>query len=369
MASNSFMRKTRSLITFAGLRDLVSDSMANDLGSTSIIISVRGRGLVVNEPAVVAVHKVSGDIVAYGREAHDMQGREARDVHLIAPMVDGVVADYERTRRMLEHFVRKARSGISHFSRRAVMSVLSGITQVEQRALYAAAESAHIGRVYMVEEGLAAAIGAGVSVEDKNASAVVDIGGGTTNVAVVARGMIVYAQAERVGSLDIDDAIIDRLRRHHGLIIGAPTAEVLKKELGSAVEPSNPSRGLSVKGRDVQTGAPRAVEVTSEEVCIAAEGVVRRLSRVVNRALGELQPEVAADIYDRGLILTGGGALLDGMTEFLQRETSLQTRMPDDPRYAIVNGLSQLFDEPLLLRRVARNEQSHLLDETAGAFE
>ncbi|PYS76572.1 MAG: rod shape-determining protein, partial [Acidobacteria bacterium] len=145
--------------------------------------------------------------------------------------------------------------------------------------------------------------------------------------------MIVYAQAERVGSLDIDDAVVDRLRRHHGLIIGAPTAEALKKELGSAIEPVNPARSMNVKGRDVQTGTPRAVEVTSEEVCIAVEGVVKRLSRVVNRALGELQPEVASDIYDRGLILTGGGALLDGLAEFLQRETKLPTQMPDELRY------------------------------------
>ncbi len=316
------MRGRRSLFSLQGWRDLVSDSMAIDIGSTSVIIAVRGRGVVVDEPAVVAVNKISGEVVAVGREAHDMLGREARDASLVYPLVDGVVADFERTRVMLDQFVRRARSGISHFSRRAVMSVLSGITQVEQRALMSAAEQAHIGRVYMVEEGLAAAIGAGVSIEDKNASGVVDIGGGTTNVAVVARGMIVYA-----------------------------------------------ARSLSVKGRDVQTGAPRAVDVTSEEVCIAAEGVIKRLSRVVNRALGELQPEVAADIYDRGLILTGGGALFDGMAEFLQRETNLQTRMPPDPRYAIVNGLSQLFDEPLLLRRVARNEQSHMLDEAAGAFE
>jgi rod shape-determining protein MreB len=359
------MRKTRSLMSFEGLRELVSDSMAIDIGSTSVIIAVRGRGVVVDEPAVVAVNKLTGEAVAFGREAHEMLGRESRDVTLVSPLVDGVVADFERTRKMLDNFVRGARSGISHFSRRAVMSVLSGITQVEQRALLAAAEQAHIGRVYMVEEGLAAAIGAGVSVEDKKASAVVDIGGGTTNVAVVARGMIVYAQAERVGSLDIDDAIANRLRRHHGLIIGAPTAEALKKELGSAIEPANPARSMNVKGRDVQTGAPRAAEITSEEVCIAAEGVVKRLSRVVNRALGELQPEVAADIYDRGLILTGGGALLDGMSAFLQRETNLPTRMPDEPRYAIVRGLSQLFDEPLLLRRVTRNERSYLLDESA----
>ncbi|HEV3469431.1 MAG TPA: rod shape-determining protein [Pyrinomonadaceae bacterium] len=352
-------------MSFAGLRDLVSDSMAVDLGSSTIIIAVRGRGIVVDEPAVVAVNKVSGEVVAVGREASDMQGREPRDVQLVAPLVDGVVADFERTQRVLDHFVRKARSGFSHFSRRAVMSVLSGITQVEQRALLAAAQEAHIGRVYMVEEGLAAVIGAGVSVEDKRASAVVDIGGGTTNVAVVAHGSIVYSQAERVGSTDIDEAIVSRLRRHHGLIIGAPTAERLKFELGSAIEPAEPWRAVPVKGRDVQTGAPRAVEVKSEEVCIAAEPVVRRLSRVVSRALAELQPEVAADIYDRGLILTGGGALLDGMAEFLQRETGLSTRLPDEPRYAIVRGLMQLFDEPLLLRRVARNEQSHLLDESA----
>ena len=365
--SDTFTRKRRSLMSFEGWRDLVSDSMAIDIGSTSVIIAVRGRGVVVDEPAVVAVNKVSGETVAVGHEARDMQGRESRDVTLVTPLVDGVVADFERTRSMLENFVRQARSGISHFSRRAVISVLAGITQVEQRALLSAAEQSHIGRVYMVEEGLAAAIGAGVSVEDKKASAVVDIGGGTTNVAVVARGMIVYAQAERVGSLDIDDAVASRLRRHHGLIIGAPTAEALKKELGSAIEPVNPARSMEVKGRDVQTGAPRAVEVTSEEVCIAAEGVVKRLSRVVNRALGELQPEVAADIYDRGLILTGGGALLDGMADFLQRETKLATHMSEEPRYAIVRGLSQLFDEPLLLRRVARDDRSHLLDE--GAFE
>src|SRR5437588_2690770 len=250
----SFMRKTRSFIGLSALRNLVSDSMAIDMGSAGTIIAVRGRGIVVDEPSVVAVDKISGEVIAVGNEARKMQGREARDVAVIAPLVDGVVADFERTQAMLELFVKTARSGISHVSRRAVMSVLSGITQVEQRALLAAADQSHIGRVYMVEEGLAAAIGAGVSVEDKKASAVVDIGGGTTNVAVGARGMIVYAQAERVGRPDIDDAIVNRLRRHHGLIIGAPTAETLKKELGSAIEPTNPARSINVRGRDVQAG-------------------------------------------------------------------------------------------------------------------
>src|SRR5918912_1350609 len=208
MSSNTFTRKRRSLMSLEGWRDLVSDSMAIDIGSTSVIIAVRGRGVVVDEPAVVAVNKITGESVAVGHEARDMLGRESRDVSLVAPLVDGVVADFERTRRMLEHFVRQARSGISHFSRRAVLSVLSGITQVEQRALLAAAEQAHIGRVYMVEEGLAAAIGAGVSVEDKNASAVVDIGGGTTEGARGAPGRDVQPPAERVGRMDIDEAVI-----------------------------------------------------------------------------------------------------------------------------------------------------------------
>src|ERR1043166_4626674 len=181
---DTFTRKHRSLMSLEGWRDLVSDSMAIDIGSTSVIIAVRGRGVVVDEPAGVAGNKGSGGKVAVGHEARDMLGRESRDVTLVAPLVDGVVADFERTRRMLEQFVRQARSGVSHFSRRAVLSVLAGITQVEQRALLAAAEQAHIGRLYMVEEGLAAAIGTGAFSQDKKASAVVDIGGGTTNVAV-----------------------------------------------------------------------------------------------------------------------------------------------------------------------------------------
>ena len=365
----TFMGKTRALLSLAGLRELVSDSMSIDLGSAHTVISVRGRGVVVDEPSIVAVHRASGEVVAVGREAHEMQGREAREVTLVRPMKNGVVADFERTQKMLEHFVREARSGFSHFSRRAVMSVLSGVTHVEQRALLAAAEQARIGRVYMVEEGLAAAIGAGVSVEDRRASFVVDVGGGSTNIAVVARGSIIYSQAERLGSDDIDDAVIDRLRRHHGLLVGAQTAERLKKNLGSAIEPANPALSETVKGRDVQEGTPRAVEVTSEEVCIAAQPVVSRLSRVVQRALAELQPEVAADIYDRGLILTGGGALLDGLAELLQRDTRLRTRVAEDPRHACVRGLQQLFDDPLLLRRVSRNEPHLLLDADAGAYE
>ena len=365
----SFIGKTSTFLGLNALRNLVSDSMAIDMGSASTIIAVRGRGIVVDEPSVVAVNKVTGEVIAVGNEAHKMQGREARDVTVIAPLVDGVVADFERTRTLLDHFVREARSGISHFSRRAIMSVLSEVTQVEQRALLSAAEEARISRVYMIEEGQAAAIGAGVPINDEHAAAVVDIGGGTTNVAAIIRGSIIASRAERIGSSDIDLAIMDRLRRHRGLTIGEQTAERLKLELSSAIEPEDPSKKVNVRGRDVQTGSPGAVDITAGEVYTITGPIIRRIAEEVRSLLADLSPEVAGDIYDRGLILTGGGASLEGLPSYLQKELGLVVRVADDPRFAIVRGLSQLYEEPLLLRRVARTEPHLLMDTEATAFE
>src|SRR5215470_17911523 len=313
----SIIAKTGSLIGLNALRNLVSDSMAIDMGSANTIIAVRGRGIVVDEPSVVAVNKITGEVIAVGLEAHKMQGREARDVAVIAPLVDGVVADFERTKAMLDNFVRLARSGISHFSRRAIMSVLSEVTQVEQRALLSAAEEARISRVYMIEEGQAAAIGAGVPLNDEHASAVVDIGGGTTNVATIVSGSIIASRAERIGSSDIDDAIMDRLRRHRGLTIGVQTAERLKIELSSAIEPKEPDKKIEVRGRDVQTGGPSAFEITAGEIYGVTLPIVRQLAEGISQMLTGLAPEVSGDIYERGLILTGGGALLDGLPQYL----------------------------------------------------
>src|SRR5215208_788877 len=365
----SFLGKTSTFLGLNALRNLVSDSMAIDMGSASTIIAVRGRGIVVDEPSVVAVNKITGEVIAVGNEAHKMQGREARDITVIAPLVDGVVADFERTRTMLDHFVREARSGTSHFSRRAKMSVLSEVTQVEQRALLAAAEEARISRVYMIEEGQAAAIGAGVPITDEHAAAVVDIGGGTTNVAAIIRGSIIASRAERIGSSDIDLAIMDRLRRHRGLTIGEQTAERLKLELSSAIEPEDPGKKINVRGRDVQTGSPGAVDITAGEVYTITAPIIRRIGDEVRQLLADLSPEVAGDIFDRGLILTGGGASLEGLPNYLQKELGLAVRVAEDPRFAIVRGLSQLYDEPLLLRRVARTEAHPLLDTEATAFE
>jgi rod shape-determining protein MreB len=298
-----------------------------------------------------------------------MRGRYARDVTVIAPLVDGVVADFERTRLMLDHFVREARSGLSHFSRRAIMSVISEVTQVEQRALLAAAEEARITRVYMIEEGQAAAIGAGVPVNDEHAAAVVDIGGGTTNVAAIISGSIIASRAERIGSSDIDLAIMDRLRRHRGLTIGVQTAERLKLELSSAIEPQEPNKKVNVRGRDVQTGSPGAVDITASEVYTITMPIIRRIAEEVRSMLTELAPEVAGDIYERGLILTGGGALMEGLPQYLQKELDLVVRVANDPRFAIVRGLAQLYEEPLLLRRVSRTEAHPLMDTEATAFE
>lgn len=358
----SFMSKTAAFTGVRALRNLVSDSMAIDMGSAATIIYVRGRGVVVDEPSLVAVDTITGEVIAIGLEAQRMYGREARDVTVIAPLLNGVVADFERTKEMLGHFVRKARSGVSHFSRRAIMSVLSGVTQVEQRALLRAAEEAHIGRVCMIEEGLAAALGGGVKADDSHASAVVDIGGATTNVAVVANGSIVNARAERIGSWSINDAIIDHVRRHRGLVIGDLTADRVKLELGSAIIPEDLAQAITIKGRDILTGNPGAIDITAGEVYPIAHEVVRKIADIISMTLKELPAEVASDIYDRGLILTGGAAQFSGLDDYLRDQTKLSVRIADEPRYAIVRGLEQMFDEPLSLRRMMRSEPRPLLE-------
>jgi rod shape-determining protein MreB len=336
--------------------------MAIDMGSATTIISVRGQGIVIDEPSLVAVDSNTEEVIAIGIEAQQMAGREARDVTVIAPLLDGVVADFERTKEMLAHFVRKARGGNSYFSRRALMSVLSGVTQVEERALLNAAEHARIGRVVMIEEGLAAAFGAGVRVNDPRASAVVDIGGGTTNVAVVANGAIVHARAERIGSEDINAAIVNHVRRHRGLIIGPQSAERLKLELASATLPVDLAEEMTIKGLDVLTRSPGAIEITAGELYPVVLQVVRKIVEGLNTTLTELPPEVGGDIYERGIILTGGGAQFAGLEDFFREETKLPVRTANEPKNAIVRGLEQMFEEPLTLRRIIRTERDPVLD-------
>jgi rod shape-determining protein MreB len=348
------------MLKISSLKKLVTDSMAVDLGTANTIIAVKGRGVVLDEPSLVAINENTEEIVAFGQEAADMTGREGRDIVVKAPMIGGVVADFERTKKMLAHFVKKAKTGGSNISIQAVMSMVSDVTHVEQRALLNAAEEAHIGKVYMMEEGLAAAFGAGVLPNDKRASAVVDIGAGTTNIAIIAKGGIVHSASERFGSNEINAVLATHLRRHRGLQVGEETTEMLKTTFATTYLPEDISKSTEVRGRDVQTGSPGAVEITVGEVYPIVEDIVRRIAQTVKDTLTELRPEVAADIYDRGVILTGGGALLDGIDQYMRSYINLAVTVADEPRYATVNGLAKMFDNPKLLEKVSRNELSAL---------
>lgn len=344
------------MLKISSLKKLVTDSMAIDLGTASTIIAVKGRGVVLDEPSLVAVNEMTDQIVAFGLEAAEMAGREGRDVNVRAPLIGGVVADFERTKKMLGYFVKKAKTGGSNISLQAVMSLVSDVTHVEQRALLHAAEEAHIGKVFMMEEGLAAAFGAGVLPSDKRASAVVDIGAGTTNIAFVAKGSVVHSTSERYGSHAINESIATHLRRHRGLQVGEETTELLKTTFASTFLPEDISKSMSVRGRDVTTGGPGAVEVTAGEIYPIVEGIVRRIALRVKDTLTELRPEVAADIYDRGVIITGGGALLEGIDQYMRSFINLPVTIADEPRYATVNGLLKMFDDEKLLERVSSNE-------------
>jgi rod shape-determining protein MreB and related proteins len=344
------------MLKISSLKKLVTDSMAIDLGTANTIIAVKGRGVVLDEPSLVAINEITEEIVAFGQDAAEMRGREGRDVSVRAPLTGGVVGDFERTKKMLAHFVRKAKTGGSNISLQAVMSMVSDVTHVEQRALLNAAEEAGIGKVFMMEEGLAAAFGAGVLPTDKRASAIVDIGAGTTNIAIVAKGSIVHSTSDRYGSNAINDTLATHIRRHRGLQVGEETTELLKTTFASTFLPDDISKSIEIRGRDVQTGSPGAVEITAGEVYPIVESIVRKIALRVKDTLTELRPQVAADIYDRGVILTGGGALLEGIDQYLRGFINLAVTVADEPRYATVNGLVKMFEDEKLLERVARNE-------------
>ena len=344
------------MLKISSLKKLVTDSMAIDLGTASTIIAVKGRGVVLDEPSKVAFNEITEEIVAFGQDAADMAGREGRDITVRAPLMGGVVADFERTKKMLAHFVRKAKTGGSNISIQAVMSMVSDVTHVEQRALLHAADEAGIGKVFMMEEGLAAAFGAGVLPTDKRATAIVDIGAGTTNIAIVAKGSVVHSTSERFGSNAINESLATHMRRHRGLQVGEETLELVKTTFASTFLPEELDRMLEVRGRDVQTGGPGAVMIDAGEVFPIVENVVRRIAERVRDTLTELRPEVAADIYDRGVIITGGGAMLDGIDQYLRSFINLPVSIAEEPRYATVNGLVKMFEDPELLERVSRNE-------------
>jgi rod shape-determining protein MreB len=324
--------------------------LAIDLGTVNTVIYVRDRGIVLNEPSVIALETINGvrRVKVVGNEAKLMMGKTPPNIEAIRPLRDGVIADIEVAEQMIKHFVDKALAGSNRFGRRhqVVVCVPSGSTMVERRALRDAASNAGAYQVQMIEEPMAAAIGAGLPVTEPRGAMVVDIGGGTTEVAVLSLRGIAYSNSVRVAGDKLDDAISSHVRRTHNLMIGESTAERVKHSIGSAVMPKGKGRELTVKGRDLVTGRPSEVTITEAEIAEALTEPVGQIKSAVMAALEETAPELAADIIDEGITLTGGGALLGRIDEAISQTTGLRTTVADDALICVAMGAGRSLEDP-----------------------
>lgn len=337
------------------LLGIFSSDLAIDLGTANTLIYVKGKGIVLSEPSVVAVRKDQkgyNKVLAVGKEAKLMLGRTPGNIIAIRPMKDGVIADFEVTEAMLRHFIRKVHNRRTLLRPRIIIAVPSGITQVEKRAVKESAESAGAREVYLIEEPMAAAIGAGLPITEPTSNMVVDIGGGTTEVAVISLAGIVYSKSVRVGGDKIDEAILQYVKRKYNLLIGERTAEVIKTTIGTAY-PQDEPESIEVKGRDLVSGIPKTLTIDSEEVRLAISEQIDTIVETVKMALEQTPPELAADIVDRGIFLTGGGALLKNLDTLLREETGLPITIADDPLSAVVLGSGMTLENIELLKEVS----------------
>ena len=332
---------------------LFPSDLAVDLGTANTLVYVPGRGVVVNEPSIVAVHSSDRSVLAVGTKAKAMLGRTPGTIELIRPLRHGVIADYDITETMLHHFIRRARRARTLMHPRVVISVPSGITQVERRAVQESATQAGASKVYLVSEPVAAALGAGLPVTEPGANMVVDVGGGTTEIAVISLCGIAYSTSLRVGGDDMNDAIVLSVRKSHGLLIGERRAEEIKITLGAAYPQADEAAPVPVKGRDLASGLPKTIVVTGAEVRDALREPVTAIVEAVRTCLEQTPPELAADIVDKGITFTGGGALLPGLDRLLNRETQLPIMVSDDPLTCVVRGAGRVLEDPVFLGRVA----------------
>ena len=340
---------------FSGLFGFMSADMAIDLGTANTLVYVKDQGIVLNEPSVVAieVHYGKKNVLAVGNEAKQMLGRTPGSISATRPLRDGVIADFEVTEAMIKYFIRKVHNRRSFVSPKMVICVPSGSTAVEQRAIIESAESAGARRVELIEEPMAAAIGAGLPVTEPSGSMVVDIGGGTTEVAVISLGGIVYARSVRVGGDKMDEAIIAYIRRVHNLLIGESTAERIKKEIGSACPPADgEGRKMEIRGRDLMNGVPKEIVITERQVSEALAEPVGQIIEGVKVALEHTAPELAADIVDKGIVMTGGGSLLTNLDFVLRHATGLAVTLADDPLSCVALGTGHALEENKILRNV-----------------
>jgi rod shape-determining protein MreB len=326
--------------------------MAVDLGTANTLVYVRGRGIVLSEPSVVAIDQATGDVHAVGLEAKRMLGRTPGTISAIRPLKDGVIADFDVTEQMLRHFIQKVHQ--HRFAHpRVVVCVPSGVTGVEKRAVEEATLSAGARQAYLIEEPMAAAIGAGLPVAEPTGNMIVDIGGGTTEVAVISLGGIVVSQSLRVGGDEMDEAIINHIKREYKLLIGQQTAEEIKLEVGSAF-PLKEEVQAEVRGRDMLTGLPKTVILSSEEVRHALEDPVTQIIDAIKSTLDKTPPELAADIMDRGIVLAGGGALLQGLDQRLRQETHMPTHLAESPLTCVAVGSGRSLEEFEAMRNSQR---------------
>ncbi len=331
-----------------------SNDLAIDLGTANTCVYLKGKGLVLREPSVVAVKKDNRGnkvVLAVGHDAKRMLGRVPGNIEAIRPMKDGVIADFEVTEAMLRHFIAKALNTRRIVRPRIMICVPTGITQVEKRAVRESAESAGAREVYLIEEPMAAAIGADLPIQEPISNMVVDIGGGTTEVAVISLSGIVYSRSVRVGGDKMDEAIMTHVKRKYNMLIGETSAENIKIKIASAY-PLEPEEEMLVKGRDLVTGIPQNITITSTEVRKAISEQVESIVQAVRFALEQTPPELAADIVDRGIVLTGGGALLKGLDQLLREETSLPITVVDDPLSTVVLGTGKALDNINILKEV-----------------
>jgi rod shape-determining protein MreB len=337
------------------LGSMFASDLAIDLGTANTCVFAQGRGIVLNEPSIVAFNTAKGQVEAVGQDAHEMLGRTPPNIHAVRPLRDGVIADFDAAEKMLVHFVRKAMGGSTRWKRpRLVIGVPSEITAVERRAVRDSGFRLKATEVHLVDEPMAAAIGAGLPITDAAGNMVIDIGGGTTDIAVISMAGTVYGRSLRVAGDAMDDAITTYMRKSFGLHIGERTAQQIKFEIGSAMPLEEPVR-MDVKGRGVSEGVPRTVTVTDADIRCALTDPLRQIVQAVRESLERVPPELCADIYDRGVVLTGGGALLRNLDKRLRDETGLPVLVAENPLTSVVMGAGMMLTDFSLLRKVCAN--------------
>jgi rod shape-determining protein MreB len=352
MSSNGFGSENSRIHKLRSLFSMFSSDLAIDLGTANTLVYAKGKGIVVNEPSIVAINKNTGEVEAVGKEAKEMLGRTPGNIVAIKPMKDGVIADFKITEKMLNYFIQKAHNRKMLVHPRIVIGVPSEITQVEKRAVMDSAYRAKASEVHLVEQAMVAAIGAGLPITEPSGNMVVDIGGGTTDIAVISLSGIVYSRSVRMAGNQMDEAIMNYLKRKYNLLIGERTAEQIKIEVGSGYPLDKPLT-MEIKGRNLIEGIPKTITVDDSEIREALSECVGTIMNAIRVALERTPPELSADISDRGIVLTGGGALLKNLDKRIREETGLPVSIADDPLASVVLGTGKMLSDFKLLRKIS----------------